>query len=109
MVNVTSGDRVYRDWQRGLRDRAVAGRRAGAGHHLQRLVGSRRRPVVSVHDAASHTLAWIGAALGMPQVPLGVDRFGESGRIDELRALTATDTGTVVNAALLALDMLDGT
>lgn len=69
---------------------------------------SRRWPVVSVHDAASHTLAWVGAALGVPQIPLGVDRFGESGRIDELRAPTATDTGTVVNAALLALDVWDG-
>ena len=116
VVNLTSADRVYGDWQRGLRDGAVAARRGGGAHHLQRVTGrapagggadgrtAAPRPVVSVHDAASHTLAWVGAALGVPQIPLGVDRFGESGTIDDLRALTATDTGTVVNAALLALE-----
>jgi pyruvate dehydrogenase E1 component len=108
LVNLTGADRVYRDWQRALRDGAVGARRSRDGHHLRRLVGEVRQPVVSVHDAASHTLAWVGAALGVPQVPLGVDRFGESGTIDELRALTATDAGTIVNAALLALDAFGG-
>jgi pyruvate dehydrogenase E1 component len=60
------------------------------------------RPVVSVHDGASHTLAWLGSALGVAQIPLGVDRFGESGAIDELYRLTGIDTGTIVNAALIA-------
>jgi pyruvate dehydrogenase E1 component len=108
LINLTSADRVYRDWQRGLRNGAAAARNPGRPHHLRRLTAGAgsRRPVVSVHDGASHTLAWAGAALGVPQVPLGVDRFGESGRIDELRALTATDAGTIVNAALLALETL---
>ncbi len=105
IVNLTSADRAYRDWQRGLRDGAVAAHHQTRGHHLARVVGGPRRPVVSVHDGASHALAWVGAALGVPQIPLGVDRFGESGTIDELRALTATDAGTVVNAALLALEL----
>jgi pyruvate dehydrogenase E1 component len=110
VINLTSADRVYRDWQRGLRDAAVAARRPGRPHHLRRLAArpGPPRPVVSVHDGASHTLAWAGAALGVAQVPLGVDRFGESGRIDELRRLTATDTATIVNAALLALETFDG-
>jgi pyruvate dehydrogenase E1 component len=105
VVNVTSADLVYRDWQRGVRDGAVTARRATASHHLASVVGGPARPVVSVHDGASHTLAWIGAALGVPQVPLGVDRFGESGTIGDLRELTATDAGTIVNAALLALEL----
>jgi pyruvate dehydrogenase E1 component len=105
VVNLTSADRVYRGWQRGLRHGAVAARSREHAHHLARVVGGARRPVVSVHDGASHTLAWVGAALGVPQIPLGVDRFGESGTIDELRELTATDTGTIVNAALLALEL----
>ena len=57
---------------------------------------------MSVHDGASHTLAWLGSALGVRQIPLGVDRFGESGTIDELYQLTGIDTGTIVNAALIA-------
>ena len=36
-------------------------------------------PVVSVLDGHSHALAFIGAALGVPQQALGVDEFGQSG------------------------------
>ena len=49
----------------------------------------RRRPVVSVHDASSHSLAWIGSALGTRQLTLGVDRFGESGTIADLHEVAA--------------------
>jgi len=110
VINLTSADRVYRDWQRGLRDGAAAATNPGRPHHLRRLTAHAdargRRPIVSVHDGASHTLAWAGAALGVPQIPLGVDRFGESGTIDELRTLTATDAGTIINAALLAHELV---
>jgi pyruvate dehydrogenase E1 component len=63
----------------------------------------RHRPVVSVHDAASHSLAWIGGAIGARQYTLGVDRFGESGTIDDLYELTGIDVGSIVNTALLAI------
>ena len=43
-----------------------------------------RAPVVTVHDAASHAMAWLGSALGVPAVPLGVDQFGQSGTIADL-------------------------
>ena len=55
-----------------------------------------------MHDASSHALAWIGSALGTRQVALGVDRFGESGTIKDLHALTGISTENIVNAALLA-------
>ena len=35
--------------------------------------------MVSVLDGHSHTLAFIGAALGVTQAALGVDTFGQSG------------------------------
>ena len=43
--------------------------------------------MVAVHDGASHSLAWIGSALGTRQIGLGVDRFGESGTIADLYEL----------------------
>ena len=72
---------------------------------LHRLVpaNERRRPVVSVHDAASHSLAWVGSALGTRQYPLGVDRFGESGTIADLHHLAGISAGSIVNAALIAV------
>jgi pyruvate dehydrogenase E1 component len=60
-------------------------------------------PVVTVHDAASHTMAWLGSALGVPAMPLGVDVFGQSGSVRELYELHLLVPGAVVNAALAAL------
>ena len=56
-----------------------------------------------VHDAASHTLSWIGSALGVPAVSLGVDTFGQSGTVGDLYRAHDLDAGSIVNAALAAL------
>ena len=64
----------------------------------------RGRPVVSVQDASSHSLAWIGSALGVRQIALGVDRFGESGRIKDLYDIVGISTDHIVNAGLLAAE-----
>ncbi len=105
VLMITSADRVYRSWQGSLRARVTGSRPTGAGQ-LARLVAPAEQawPLVSVHDAASHSLAWLGSALGTRQVPLGVDRFGESGTIADLHHVTGISAGHVVNAALLALD-----
>ncbi len=106
VIHLTSPDRVYRSWQ-GAHAVAVAGARAvRRPSHLHRLVppSERRRPVVAVQDGASHGLAWIGSALGTRQIGLGVDRFGESGTIEDLYQLTGISTESIVNAALIALE-----
>jgi len=60
---------------------------------------------VTVHDAASHAMAWLGSALGVPAVPLGVDQFGQSGSVPELYELHDLLPGSIVNAALAALSL----
>ncbi len=109
VVHLTSPDRVYRSWRAGFAQSAAAARVVRAPSQLHRLVPAheRRRPVVSVHDAASHSLAWIGSALGTRQYALGVDRFGESGTIADLHELTGIDTGSIVNAALIAISEVE--
>ncbi len=105
VIHLTSPDRVYRSWQ-GTHASAVAdGRVVRRPSHLHRLVphSERRRPIVSVQDAASHGLAWLGSALGTRQYNLGVDRFGESGTIEDLYELTGISTDSIVNAALIAI------
>jgi pyruvate dehydrogenase E1 component len=103
VVHLTSADRVFRAWQDARRRAIETGSPAVPTTHLDELIppGERHRPVVSVHDAASHALAWIGSAVGTRQLPLGVDRFGESGTIADLHALTGISTAHVVNAALI--------
>jgi pyruvate dehydrogenase E1 component len=58
-----------------------------------------------VHDGASHALAFLGSAFGAPVVPLGVDDFGQSGSRAALYRAYGIDVDTIVNAALLALEL----
>ncbi len=105
VVHLTSPDRVYRSWQgvvaAGARAATVLRRRS----HLHAMLPEteRHRPIISVHDAASHTLAWIGSAIGVRHYALGVDRFGESGTIADLHSIAGISAAHIVNAALIAL------
>ena len=105
VVHLTSPDRIYQSWRAGYAQTVATAQVVRSPSHLHRLVpaAERRRPVVSVHDAASHSLAWIGSAIGARQYALGVDRFGESGTIADLHEITGISTGSIVNAALIAV------
>ncbi len=104
VIDVTSLSRLYRGWRAALRAGVRHARAPGAAH-IDRLLGAAQpdAPLVTVHDAASHAMAWLGSVTGAPVVPLGVDAFGESGRIDELYDTFELSTGHVVTAALAAL------
>jgi pyruvate dehydrogenase E1 component len=126
VVDVTSADRLYRAWQGALRSAvrtasapsvpdalrtaflgaqvsAAAGAAPGTGRGA--LQGAERAPIVTVHDAASHTLSWLGSALGVPAVSLGVDSFGQSGAVADLYRANDLDSGSIVNAALAAMSL----
>ena len=105
VVELTSADRVYRDWRNGLRDAARAARPAGRDHHLARVIrpSERRLPIVTVHDAASHALAFLGSVFGARTVPVGVDDFGQSGTIGDLYGHFDLLPQQLVNAALVAI------
>jgi pyruvate dehydrogenase E1 component len=51
-------------------------------------------------------MAWMGSAIGVPCVSLGVDSFGQSGTVKDLYNMNDLSSGAIVNAALasLALD-----
>ena len=48
-------------------------------------------------------MAWLGSALGVPAVSLGVDSFGQSGSITDLYESHDLSAGSIVNGALAAL------
>jgi pyruvate dehydrogenase E1 component len=85
---VTSPDRLYR----GLR---------APRPYLETLVTADEEdvPVVSVLDGHSHALAFIGGALGVPQLALGVDDFGQSGTRADLYRHYGIDAAAIVAAA----------
>ncbi len=105
VLDLTSPDRLYRGWRGTLRSATREGRPATTDHHLASLLrpAERSLPIVTVHDAASHHLAWIGGVFGARVVPVGVDEFGQSGSIPDLYGLFDLLPEQIVNAALVAL------
>ena len=85
---VTSPDRLYR----GLR---------APRPYVETLVGADEEevPVVSVLDGHSHALAFLGGALGVPQLALGVDDFGQSGTRPDLYRHYGIDAEAIAAAA----------
>ncbi|MDQ1395107.1 MAG: pyruvate dehydrogenase component, partial [Acidimicrobiaceae bacterium] len=106
VIDVTSLDRLYQGWRSALRRdvrSASLTASADAPFHLASLLppDERRAPIVTIHDAASHAMAWIGSVFGAPVVPLGVDEFGQSGSIEDLYRHFDLLPGAIVNAALM--------
>lgn len=102
VVDVTSLDRCYRAWQATTRAAVREARPVEVPSVLGRAfaVG---RPVVTVHDAAPHAMAWLGGALGVPAVSLGVDGFGQSGSLQEIYSTFDLTPEAIVNASLAVL------
>lgn len=83
VIDVTSADRLYRSWQAELRAASASARpadlagRTGLGRLLSGAAGIPAMgegatepldaPIVTVHNASSHALAWVGAALVLLQ------------------------------------------
>ena len=66
---------------------------------------ARLRPgaaLVTVGDFHPATLSWLGAVAGNAIVPLGVDRFGQSGDIPDLYRAYGIDTDAILDAAARA-------
>ncbi len=89
---VTSPARIYR----GLREPRP---------YLEELVSPEEEgvPLVSVLDGHSHALAFLGAALGVPQMALGVDDFGQSGTRADLYRHYGIDAPAIARAAQVLL------
>jgi pyruvate dehydrogenase E1 component len=95
LLAITSPDRLHHYWQ--------AARR-GEGSVAERLL-ARLRPraaLVTVGDFHPATLSWLGAVASNVIVPLGVDRFGQSGDIPDLYRAYGIDTDAILDAAARA-------
>ena len=101
---LSSPDRLYHDWQQS-RTAALTGR-PPRPCHLDRLITPAERglPIVSVIDGSSHALAFLGSALSTKCIPLGVDRFGQTGSQPEVYAEYGIDAASITTAALIALE-----
>jgi len=108
LIVVTSAERLASGQHGGRLDALRNGRPDGVGLMAELLPPAERRaPIVTVADAASHALSFVGGIYGAPVVPLGVDAFGQSGTIPALYRASGIDAAHIVEAALLALDLAE--
>jgi pyruvate dehydrogenase E1 component len=102
VLDITSQDRLFHEWRKS-RTKPVG---SSSPFHLETLVDNdeRKLPILTVQDASSHALSWLGSVFGQPVVPIGVDRFGESGTIDELYESFGLLSDQIVNAGIAAIN-----
>jgi pyruvate dehydrogenase E1 component len=93
---VTSCARLERGWIESQRASAT-----GATPHIERLLEplGRNAGLISVMDGHPAALAWLGAVRQHRIVPLGVDRFGQSGDLLDLYREYKIDADAIVEAA----------
>uniref|UniRef100_UPI0038B483C3 transketolase-like TK C-terminal-containing protein n=1 Tax=Sandarakinorhabdus oryzae TaxID=2675220 RepID=UPI0038B483C3 len=92
LLSVTSPDLLHRGWR--------------AGHsHVEALLSPLRAggKLVTLCDAAPASLSWLGSVHGHRVVPLGVDRFGQTGDLVDLFAAYALDPDAIITAMARAL------
>ncbi len=102
LLAITSPDRLHADWIAARRAR-MSGAVATTAH-IERLLAplAADAALVTVCDAHSATLGWLGSVAGNRIYPLGVDRFGQSGDLQDLYRYYGIDTDAILDAAARA-------
>ena len=97
LLAVTSPDLLHRGWSS-----AQAARWQGERHESQveRLLAklAPNAGLVTLADAAPASLSWLGGVLGQRVAPLGVDRFGQTGSLNDLYAAYRLDGAAITEA-----------
>ncbi len=103
IINVTSPDRLFRALR--VRTGALRNGRLSDPSILERLTlpSEHGIPLVTVHDAAPHALAFLGSAFSSPLISLGVDRFGQCGSQPEVYEWLDLSAEAIAEAAIAGL------
>ena len=103
LLVVTSPDRLQAGWRASISpgSTGLKGRTGAPPAHIDRLLAALpdRAGLVTILDGHPATLAWLGAVRRHRIVPLGVDRFGQSGDIPDLYREYGLDVDAILAAA----------
>ena len=102
LLAVTSPDRLHAGWLAAGRARR---RGEAAVSHVERLLAplAAGAALVTVLDGHPAAHSWLGAVRGQRVVPLGPDRFGQSGDLPDLYAEYGLDVEAIGEACAAAL------
>jgi len=103
LLAITSPDRLHAGWLSALRARRGGNRSAMS--HIERVLAplAPGAALVTILDGHPATHAWLGAVRGQRVVPLGPDRFGQSGDIPDLYREYGLDTDAILDACAQGL------
>src|SRR3546814_6306212 len=96
---VTSPDLLHRGWSA-----RRSGSWAGKGtepSHIEKLLAplSRDAGLVTLLDGAPAALSWLGGVAGRKVSPLGLDRFGQTGNLEDIYRHYRLHVDAIVEAA----------
>ena len=102
VIHLTNPRRAYDGWH-------AAQQRGDDAHHLATLIpeGTRHAPILTVHDAAPHALAWAGSVFGQKTHALGVTKFGQSGYREDLYRHFHIDVESIIASGFAMIDDSD--
>src|SRR5215203_5259582 len=99
LLAVTSADRLHAGWAAAQRQRERG--LVHAKSHVERLFDAvpPHCTLVTVLDGHPATLAWLGSVAGHRSRALGVEHFGQTGRIQDLYRAYGIDANAIATAA----------
>ena len=91
IIIATSPDRLYSDW--------INAKDNNTASHIEKILDlyNRNTVIITIIDAHSSSLAWIGSVLGHKVYPMGLNKFGQSGDLDEIYSYTNIDFKSIID------------
>ena len=87
----TSPDQLYSDW--------INSKNNNTSSHIKKILElyTRNTALITIIDGHSSSLAWIGSVLGHKVFPMGLNKFGQSGDLDEIYKYTNIDFKSIID------------
>ena len=88
----TSPDALYEDW-------ITSTKKSNYKSHLEKKLFNvnTKTPIITIIDGHSSALSWIGSIKGQKIIPLGVNKFGQSGDLKEVYQFNEIDLNSIVD------------
>jgi len=95
VLSIISSDNLFHDWKNKSSNLHTHKEQS----HIEVLLDyiSKDTKLITVIDGHPMTLSWLGSVFGHKTIPLGVDRFGQTGNIKDLFTEFAIDSNSISN------------
>ena len=95
VLGITSSDNLFHDWK----NKYLTNEKNNKNSHIEDLLKiiPKDTKIVTVIDGHPMTLSWVGSVFGHKIIPLGVDKFGQTGSLNQLFSEFAIDSESICN------------